>query len=125
MKHILIFASLAFIGFVGCKNEMPSAPAEASPIEGTWNYISTDGQDFSDYGITYSFNGNQWIYTLGDAGQKVYRIATNGDNLTATLIADGMHSSDAIGSAVTSSFAVHGDTLTMQTAGHIAVLTRR
>jgi hypothetical protein len=125
MKRIVILASLAFIGFIGCQNEMPSAPAQSSSLEGTWNYVSTDGQDLSDYGITYSFSGDQWVYTLGDAGQKTYRIATVGDSLNATLIADGMHSPDAIGSTVASIFAVHGDTLTMQTAGHTAVLTRQ
>jgi hypothetical protein len=125
MKRLAIFATLGFLAFAGCQNEMPSAPQQSSPVEGNWNYIATDGQDLSDYGITYSFSADKWVYTLGDAGAKQYQFRTNGDTLTATLIADGMHSSDAIGSQVTSIFNVRGDTLEMQTGGHTAILARQ
>jgi hypothetical protein len=125
MKKALVVIAIALFGFVGCRNEMPAAPQSSTSLEGNWNYVSTDGQDFSDYGITYSFTGDTWTYTLGDAGQKQYRYDVSGDSIKATLIADGLHSSDAIGSMVRSAYTLRGDTLTMQTDGHIAVLARQ
>ena len=73
MKRTLLLFAIAALGYAGCRNEMPSAPESSSSLEGTWNYISTDGQDLSDYGITYAFAGDKWTYTLGDAGAKEYR----------------------------------------------------
>jgi hypothetical protein len=113
----------------GCAKNMPSQPAtdeQAIPmaLRGTWDYQATDTTDLSGYGITYAFNGSQWTYTLGDAGAKQFDFATNGDAFTATLAQDQTHSGEAIGSTMSGTYRISGDTLTMSIGGHNAILTR-
>jgi hypothetical protein len=129
MKKSIALGLIAIGSLVsGCAKQMPSAPntdnTMATSLQGTWDYVATDTTDLSGYGITYNFDGGKWIYTLGDAGSKVYDISTQDGHFLATLVTNDMHSSDAIGSTVQGTYRFSSDTLVMAVGGHNAILTR-
>jgi len=125
MKNYLkTIAAFGLLILAGCAKEMPLQAEAQNTLQGTWDYVSTDGQDLADYGIQYVFDGTNWTYQLGDAGSKTYSIATIGDHFTATLEQDGLNSGEVVGSQIAGTFQMAGDSLTMNYAGHTAVLVR-
>jgi hypothetical protein len=121
-----LFASLILgtaLLFSACSKSNPADPGTNSPVNGSWNITTFNGQDVSPYGLSWVFTNNQGTFTGFNGCKSSFSYTTSGSKLFTTVVSDQC-ADDPVGSRDSATFSINGNTMTLTSAGAVMTLTK-